>query len=179
MLCIGRPSTSRGSRLLIRLAKIGCVAALALYMALVAFGNLTDYETNFAVVAHVLAMDQIPEGAAIRWRAVTAPTLHHAAYALIIATEIVVAALTGFCAAVMLSRLKAKAWTFQSSKSVAIAGLALGFLLFEGGFIAIGGEWFGMWRSPPDWNGVPSAFRVALTMLGALIFVSLKDEDLA
>ena len=41
----------------------------------------------------------------------------------------------------------------------------------------MGGEWFGMWQSH-SWNGVQSAFRVVMTMLGVLIFVSLKDEDL-
>jgi predicted small integral membrane protein len=29
----------------------------------------------------------------------------------------------------------------------------------------------------PDLDAVPSAFRILMTMLGVLIFVSLKDED--
>jgi predicted small integral membrane protein len=41
----------------------------------------------------------------------------------------------------------------------------------------VGGEWFGMWQAR-DLDAVPSAFRVLMTMLGVLIFVSLKDEDL-
>ncbi|MEJ0095482.1 MAG: DUF2165 domain-containing protein [Methylocella sp.] len=164
--------------LAIRLAKIGCVAALALYAALVAFGNLTDYSTNFAFVTHVFDMDAIPAGSAIQWRAVTSPALHHAGYILIIAVEILVAAMTGLGALALLRRLKATSRMFQEAKGMAIAGLTLAFLLFEGGFVAIGGEWFGMWRSPA-WDGVPSAFRIAVTMLGALIFISMKDEDLA
>jgi predicted small integral membrane protein len=50
--------------------------------------------------------------------------------------------------------------------------------LYEGGFVAIAGEWFGMWRSTGA-DAVQSAFRIALTMLGVLIFLSLKDEDAA
>jgi len=46
--------------LTLRLAKIACVAALALYAAFVAFGNVADYWTNFAFVTHVLDMDQLP-----------------------------------------------------------------------------------------------------------------------
>ncbi len=162
----------------IRFAKIGCVAAVALYMALVTFGNITDYWTNFAFVTHVLDMDDIPGGAAIRWRAVTSPFLHQAGYILIIATEFSIAVLTTLGLVTMIRQAKAKAQPFQRAKGFAILGLALGFLLFEGGFVAVGGEWFGMWRSP-QWDGVQSAFRIAVTMLGVMIFVALEDADLA
>src|SRR5919108_57945 len=64
--------------LTIRLAKIACVAALALYVALVAFNNLTDYWTNFAFVTQVLDMEDIRPASHIRWRAITWPLLHHA-----------------------------------------------------------------------------------------------------
>ena len=53
--------------LTLRLAKIACVAALALYAAVVAFGNVADYWTNFAFVTHVLDMDQLPKESSIRW----------------------------------------------------------------------------------------------------------------
>jgi predicted small integral membrane protein len=162
--------------LAIRLAKIGCVAAVAFYVALVAFNNITDYWTNFAFVAHVLDMDQTFPQSDIRWRAITSPVIHHAGYVLIITVEIVTAALCAIGAVAMARQLRAKAQPFQQSKSFAIIGLTLGFLLYEGGFIAVGGEWFGMWQSQ-SWDGVPSAFRFVVTMLGVLIFVSLKDED--
>jgi predicted small integral membrane protein len=77
----------------------------------------------------------------------------------------------------MARQVRAKAQPFQVAKSKAVAGLTLGFLLFEGGFVAVGGEWFGMWQAR-DLDAVPNAFRVLMTMLGVLIFVSLKDEDL-
>ena len=66
----------------------------------------------------------------------------------------------------------------QRAKAKAVAGLALGFLLYEGGFVAVAGEWFGMWQSA-SYDAVPSAFRIVATMLGVLIFVALKDEELA
>jgi predicted small integral membrane protein len=46
--------------LAIRLAKISCVAAIAFYVVLVAFGNVSDYWTNFAFVSQVLDMDDVP-----------------------------------------------------------------------------------------------------------------------
>jgi predicted small integral membrane protein len=164
--------------LAIRVAKIFCAAAIAFYVALVAFGNVTDYWTNFAFVTEVLDMDAVPAASHIRWRAVTSPVLHHAGYILIIATEIATAALCALGATAMARQVLAKAQPFQAAKSKAVAGLTLGFLLFEGGFVAVGGEWFGMWQAR-DLDAVQSAYRVLMTMLGVLIFVSLKDEDLA
>ena len=77
----------------------------------------------------------------------------------------------------MARRLKADAKSFQNAKGMAVAALTLGFLLYEGGFVAVAGEWFGTWQLQA-WNGVPSAFRTAVTMLGVWIFISLKDEEL-
>jgi predicted small integral membrane protein len=159
-----------------RLAKIVCVASVALYMALVAFGNVTDYWTNYPFVVHVLSMDQVFPESTIRWRAITSPALHHAAYILIILTEIAAAALSAAGTIAMCLRIRGDGEDFRSAKGLAIAGLALGFLLFEGGFVAIGGEWFGMWQSK-SWNGVEGSFRVAMILLGVLIFVSLRDDE--
>ncbi len=52
----------------------------------------------------------------------------------------------------------------------------LGFLLYEGGFVAVAGEWIGMWQSASHAAG-PSAFQILITMMGFLIFVALKDEE--
>jgi predicted small integral membrane protein len=104
------------------LAKIGCVAAIAFYVALVAFGNLSDYWTNFAFVTEVLDMDAVPAASHIRWRAVTSPVLHHAGYILIIATEIATAALCALGAIAMVRQVLAKAQPFHTAKSKAVAG---------------------------------------------------------
>ncbi|HEX3496541.1 MAG TPA: DUF2165 domain-containing protein, partial [Methylocella sp.] len=114
--------------LAIRLAKIFCAAAISFYVALVAFGNLTDYWTNFAFVTQVLDMDAVPAASSIHWRAVNSPILHHAGYILIIATEIITAALCALGASAMARQVRAKTQPFQAAKSKAIAGLTLGFL---------------------------------------------------
>ncbi len=163
--------------LAIRLAKILSVGVIALYMALVVFNNVTDYWTNFAYVSEVLDIEQISPRSDIRWRAITSPALHHAAFVLIILTELAIALLTAAGALAMARALKASAQTFARAKAKAAAGLTLGFLLYEGGFVAVAGEWFGMWQSAAA-DAVPSAFRILSTMLGVLIFVSLEDEEL-
>jgi predicted small integral membrane protein len=161
----------------VRLAKIVSVAAIALYMALVVFNNVTDYWTNFFYVSEVLDIEQISPRSAIRWRAITSPALHHAAFVLIILTELAITLLTAAGVVAMARALRAGTQKFERAKVHAITGLALGFLLYEGGFVAVAGEWFGMWQSRAA-DAVPSAFRILSTMLGVLIFVSLKDEEL-
>jgi predicted small integral membrane protein len=161
----------------IRAAKIVMVCAIALFATLVAFGNLTDYGTNLAFVQHVLSMDTIFERSTIRYRAITSPALQHAAYALIIATEVATAVLCWIGAYALLHRLRADARAFNKAKAFAVAGLTLGFLLWQIGFMTVGGEWFGMWQSQ-QWDGVPSAFRFVMVILGVLIFVAMPDGEL-
>jgi len=79
-------------------------------------------------------------------------------------------------AGVLARRLSADAGTFNRAKRFAVAGLTLGFLLWQVGFMSIGGEWFGMWQSQ-QWNGVPSAFRFLITIIAVLIFVVMPDQE--
>lgn len=161
----------------IRVAKTATVAAIALFASLVTFGNLTDYGTNLAFVQHVLSMDTIFAWSTIGYRAITNPALQHAAYAVIIAAEGVTALLCWIGAAALVRRLYAEAAAFNRAKGPAVVGLTLGFLLWQVGFMSIGGEWFGMWQSR-QWNGVPSAFRFASIIIAVLIFVALPDQEL-
>ena len=159
----------------IRSAKVMLVAAIAFFASLVTFGNLTDYDTNFLFVQHVLSMDTIYTFSTIKYRAITDPTLHRAAYALIIVTEGAIALLCWIGAVQMLRQIRAEAIAFNRAKAVAAIGLTLGFLLWQVGFMTIGGEWFGMWQSA-QWNGVPSAFRFVVVIASVLILVVLPDS---
>ena len=161
----------------IRAAKAATVAAIALLASLVAFGNLTDYGTNLAFVQHVMSMDTIFAFSTIGYRAITNPALQKAAYAVIIAVEAATAVLCWIGAAKLLYRLRAGARVFHRAKATAIAGLTLGFVIWQFGFMTIGGEWFGMWQSQ-QWNDVPSAFRFLITIIAVLIFVAMPDQEL-
>jgi predicted small integral membrane protein len=170
-------STTRIDVLTLRLAKIACVAAVSLYVALVAFNNITDYGTNFVFVGEVLGMEAVQDQN-IKWRALPAPVLHHAAYIGIILTELVIAVLCAAGAAGMARQLHGKAQVFRAAKSKAVLGLAIGIVLYEAGFVAVGGEWFAMWQAQ-NFDAVQSSFRIVVTMLGVLIFLALPDEELA
>ncbi|KXF76973.1 hypothetical protein ATN84_13360 [Paramesorhizobium deserti] len=159
-----------------RLSKVALVAAIAFFASLVSFGNITDYGTNYEFVQHVFDMDTIFPNSTIKYRAITSPALHTAGYILIIAAETLTAILCWIGTYAMLTKLGAPAAAFNNAKKWAIAGLTLGFLTWQVGFMSIGGEWFGMWMSH-QWNGIDSAFRFFITIIAVLIYVSMPDAE--
>lgn len=162
--------------MMIRYSKIACVAAIALFASLVAFGNITDYGSNLVFVQHVLSMDTIFPDATIHYRAIQSPMLHHLAYGFIIFMEALTAVICWLGAWRLLRVARQPAAVFNTAKSWAVAGLTLGFLVWQVGFMSIGGEWFGMWMSA-QWNGVPSAFRFCVTTILVLIYLVQPDTD--
>ncbi|WAZ22370.1 DUF2165 domain-containing protein [Streptomyces cinnabarinus] len=137
----------------LRLTATLLTASVALYMALVAFGNITDFGTNQQFVRHVLAMDTTFKDDDLMWRAVTSKGLQDAAYIAIILWETLAALVLIY-----------GTWLWfrhgdRAARSWSTYGLLMVMLLFGAGFIAIGGEWFAMWQSG-DWNGLDAATRV-------------------
>ncbi|BBK33486.1 putative small integral membrane protein [Stella humosa] len=159
----------------IRFSRIALVATVALFFALVALGNITDYGSNFAFVQHVLAMDTTFKSPALMWRAIANPTLHHAAYILIIAWQVATAALLWLGVARLWQARTAPRRQFQAARGAAILGLTAGFLLYAGGFIAVGGEWFAMWQSQ-TWNGQRAAAIFLLVIGVALLHLTGGEE---
>ena len=158
-----------------RLSKTVMVLAFALYASLVVFNNLTDYNSNFSLVTHVLTMDTtFPDNQGM-WRAIHSPLIHHAVYGLIIGIEIVIAGLCWLGGLRLYQNLNEPA-SFNQAKGLAILGLTLGFILWFTGFMTIGGEWFLMWQSETA-NGQQAAFRL-VTIIGiTLIYLTQTDEE--
>ncbi|WP_118986222.1 DUF2165 family protein [Photorhabdus sp. CRCIA-P01] len=162
--------------MIIRLSKTLMIFAIALFATLAAFGNITDYATNFAFVQHVLMMDTIFPDTTITYRAIHSPLLHHIGYIVIISLETLTAVLCWIGGIHLLVNLKSKAAIFNKKKAMAIAGLTLGFLTWQMAFMSIGGEWFGMWMSK-QWNGVSSAFHFFVTIILVLIYLIQDDKE--
>jgi len=150
---------------------------LALFAFLVTFNNLTDYDSNFQFVRHVLSMDTTFEGNEAMYRAITTPFMWHAGYWLIIAGEGLTFVLLAWGGLQMLAARAATAAQFQRAKQMAVLGATVGFLVWFVGFMAIGGEWFLMWQSD-TWNGQQPAFRFYMSILAVLIFVMQHDAEL-
>jgi predicted small integral membrane protein len=155
-----------------RIFKTLLVGAVALDLTLAAVGNLTDYETNYAFVRNVLAMDTIFKDSTLRWRALTDPFWARAFYACIIAWEVVAAVLSwaGFF-------LMARGGTrWEKGKTWAEAGLGAALLLWLLAFLVVGGEWFAMWQSG-TWNGTDAAFRMFAVYGIVLLYLTRPDSD--
>ncbi|MPY61086.1 DUF2165 domain-containing protein [Streptomyces spongiae] len=159
-----RPHTDQSSRTtFLPLAATLLTATVALYIALVAFSNITDFGTNQAFVRHVLAMDTTFKDEDLMWRAIESRALQDAAYVAIIVWETVAAIVLIWGTYLWVRRDQLRA------RRVSTLGLLMLMLLFGAGFIGIGGEWFVMWQSG-DWNGLDAATRV-FTLSGVVLLV--------
>ncbi|MBV8325177.1 DUF2165 domain-containing protein [Chryseobacterium sp.] len=162
--------------MIIRLSKSLIILAIAFFVSLVVFGNISDYHTNYQYVRHVLSMDDVFPDTAIRYRAIIAPVGYTIAYNSIIFFEGLTALLCWIGGVVLLYNLKKEAVVFNQKKKWAVMGLTLGFLIWQVGFMSVGGEWFGTWMSE-RLNTGPTAFRIFILMLIALVYLVQKDED--
>ncbi|MCZ0940030.1 MAG: DUF2165 domain-containing protein [Caldilineaceae bacterium] len=162
--------------MLTRYSKIALVWAIALNTSLVVFNNLTDYDSNYWFVVHVLTMDTtFPDNQGM-WRAINSSAFHHLLYWIIILVETATALLCWWGGARLL-RARHKVQDFNQAKGIATAGLTLGIILWFTGFITIGGEWFLMWQSDV-WNGSQSAFRLIVVFGITLLYLARSDDAL-
>lgn len=159
-----------------RISKLVLLAAVALFYTLVVFNNLTDFESNYQFVRHVLSMDSTFPGNRGMWRALTSPAVHLVFYITIIAWEIATAILLWWGAARLLSTLRRPAIEFNAAKRIAIAALTASLLMWLVAFLSVGAEWFLMWQSH-TWNGQEASFR-NFTVVGlVLIFLARADAE--
>lgn len=161
-----------------RLSKIVMCLCLAAFCFLVAFGNITDYGSNYAFVQHVLSMDTTFPGNALMYRAITSPALWTAGYWLIILGEAITCILFLVAAWRLWSARNGNAAQFNGAKGGVALAATMGFLVWFLGFMVIGGEWFAMWQSD-TWNGQDAAFKFYITILAVLIYVNQPDGEVA
>ena len=158
----------------IRLCKILLLAAVAFYFTLVAFNNLTDFDSNYQFVRHVLMMDSTFPGNHGMGRALREPWIHLAFYLGIIAWELLNAALGWWGSAALLRALRSPQAEFQQAKQVGVIALTSGMLQWFVAFLCIGAEWFLMWQSKL-WNGQDAAFRM-FAVEGLVLLILLLPE---
>jgi predicted small integral membrane protein len=159
-----------------RRAKTLLLAAVALFYSIVVFNNITDYNSNYEFVHHVLMMDSTFPANHGMWRAINRPLWHHVFYISIIAWEACTTLLCWAGALILVRKLRAQAAAFNRAKAVGVAGLTLSLLMWLVAFLSVGGEWFLMWQSK-TWNGQEAAFRM-FTVVGVItILMVLPDAE--
>lgn len=157
-----------------RIAKILLLAGIALFYTLLVFNNLTDFDSNYQFVHHVLSMDSTFPGNHGMWRALPSPALHLASYLSIIAWEIVTMVLLWWGVANLLRAARRNVAAFQSAKRVSVMALTLSMLMWLVAFLSVGAEWFLMWQSH-TWNGQEAAFRM-FAVVGLVLLILLQPE---
>ena len=157
-----------------RASKVLLLAGVALYYTLVVFNNLTDFDSNYQFVRHVLSMDSTFPGNKGLWRALPSPAFHLAFYWGIIAWEIATAILLWWGVVRLLRALRLPAVAFNAAKGVPIMALTLSLLMWFVAFLSVGGEWFLMWQSH-TWNGQDPAFRM-FVVIGIVTLIVLHPD---
>ena len=158
-----------------RIVKLLLLAALALFYTLVVFNNVTDFDSNYQFVRHVLMMDTTFPGNKGMWRALNESWIHLAGYLSIIAWEMAVMVLNWWGVVVLYRKLRGSAAAFNGAKGISIVAVVLGMLLWMGAFITVGGEWFLMWQSRA-WNGQEAAFRM-FVIAAIVLFLIFQPEQ--
>jgi predicted small integral membrane protein len=162
--------------MILRACKTAFVFGVALYFTLVVFNNLSDYDANYQFVRHVLMMDStFPESRSM-WRALNSPAWHTAFYWTIIVWELAAMVLCWWGGLRLTKALRTTPGEFRRAKDIAVAGLAVGLLLWLVPFLIVGGEWFLMWQSR-TWNGQEAAFRMITAIGMVLLFLVLPEAD--
>jgi predicted small integral membrane protein len=160
----------------LRWTKVLLVFGAAIFYTFVVFNNLTDYDSNYQFVRHVLMMDSTFAGNHGMWRALNQPALHTAFYVSIIAWEFATMVLCWWGRIGMLRALRSTAAEFHRAKNVAIAALTLSMMMWLVAFLSVGGEWFLMWQSK-SWNGQDAAFRMFAVIGIVLLLVSQPERE--
>ena len=158
----------------VRTCKMLLLAAMSFFFTLVAFNNLTDFDSNYQFVRHVLMMDSTFPGNQGLWRAIRAPWIHLAFYLGIIAWEIINALLSGWGSIALLRALRGPQPEFHRAKQVGLVALTSGMLQWFIAFLCVGAEWFLMWQSKL-WNGQDAAFRMFAVEALVLVILLLPE----
>ncbi len=156
-----------------RASKVLLLAGIALFYTFVVFNNLTDFNSNYQFVRHVLAMDTTFPGNRGMWRAIDAPAIHLIFYWSIIVWECATMVLLWWGAAGLMRALRGRA-AFERAKKVPVIALTLSLSMWLVAFLAVGGEWFLMWQSH-QWNGQEAAFR-NFAVVGIVLLFLIRPE---
>ena len=160
----------------LRAAKVVLILAVALFYTFVVINNLTDYNSNYQFVRHVLMMDSTLPGNHGMWRALNSPRWQTAFYVCVIAWEASVMVLCWWGGFRLARAMSAPASVFNRAKRTAVAALTFALLLWLIAFLDVGGEWFLMWQSK-IWNGEDAASRMFAVTGIVLLLLAQPESD--
>lgn len=158
-----------------RTGKILLVLGMGLFLGLAALNNIIMPQGGYGIIGAAMGMETTFKAPEVMWRAITTPALIWAAWAVIVAGEVVGAF---FClkGAWSLWCARASVSDFNNSKSTALLGLMIPVVLYFVVFLVIAQEWFMMWQST-EVNVLPSAFRNFASAVLLILLLNTPDQD--
>ncbi|RDI67622.1 DUF2165 domain-containing protein [Nocardia pseudobrasiliensis] len=161
-----------GSR---RMAVTVLATITGIYYLIVAITNCTDTDTNRRGVSAVLSMRQTIHHPSVDWHAITNGTAVWIAYVLVVIWEFLIALVLLSAAVAWIRTLRGRPAQALATK-LSTLGWTMVIVLFVGGFLTIGGEWFRMWANK-EVNASSAALQNFLIAGIGLVLVHLPDRD--
>jgi predicted small integral membrane protein len=176
----GPEGLARWGRLPVVLAVLTAISAA--YYLLVAFGNITDYTSNEPFVRAVVGMSDGFSGKGITdpdltWRRISEPWVQTGIYWLIIGWEVLTGLVLAWATVAWVRALRTRRGV-TTARGLSTLGWLMGVLLFFGGFLTVGGEWWAMWQNS-TFNGQEPAFRNSILALAGILLAHLPSPDWA
>ncbi len=160
----------------IRTSQILLLSLLALYTFMVFINNILDPQANLIFVEMILSMEDVFPDSPQAWRGIEHPILQRVAFGLIIGTEFFTSVCCSYGVYHMICARKMSEEKFTLAKKWGVLGIMLGIVLWFGGFVIVGGEWFLSWQSE-HFSGVELGLRNAIFFLGVLIVMGFRESD--
>lgn len=155
--------------------KIILVVLVGLQGLFYALENLFNLDAAHGAVAAVMSMAGQTVYPHHYAPAITSPAITWLALAVIIAGELLVAALCLRGAWGMTAALRASAEQFQRAKQSAILGCGMALIVWFGFFMVFGSAFFQMWQTELGSNSAVGAFQYAMSSGLVMIFVAMHD----
>jgi predicted small integral membrane protein len=159
---------------IIRRSKVAITFMVGILGLLIVFSNLSDYNSNYVFVGHVLSMDTT--GSHLMYRSIDSEIMHHRIYWMIMTLETIFTTSCLYGAYQLFNHINASAEAFHCAKKYAVLGFLTGLFVYYFCFQVIGNEWFDMDQSK-DWNAMSWAQSIVNFLLPALIFLTIKNDN--
>ena len=160
--------------MVLRWAKILAALSVGVWGLLGTFGNLSDLPGVYAEVSQVTTMIDVPEGVGPPVRSDNAVIVGIGTAAIVLGK---IAALIGgvFGGLGMLRTVNGTAEAFHASKTLAVAGCGLSFVLMYVTFTVIGESLYFMFYTPAYVGAAELAFRLSASVALVALFIAQRE----
>lgn len=159
---------------MVRIAKIILVLAVAFYGAMGIF-NFLGWEGGLAMVRTITSMADVPEGRTMPW-ATDNPVIVTLGLLFIAGSKISGGVLCALGAWKMWAARNAPAEVFNASKDFAVLGCVVLLVMFFGGFIYLGAQFFGGFRTDLGLASAGWASQLGASVAFILLFLNQPDR---